>query len=457
MANLNEDLDVLGSQPLLHNLYTQITFCFPVADPSLHPKIISTLTSGLERLSKSFPWLAGQVSEVSPALFKICPYKSIPELTVNDLRNSDYPPWNELKAAGFPFSMLDENIICSRTTLPDPTAEVSPVLLLQLNWVEGGLLLSVIAAHSCTDMTGQAHIIHLLSKACYGEDFTDEEIADGNPDRANIVPLLDGSYKPGPELDNQLIKQPESQPEQIAPSAQVAEPAPSMPPPMPNCSWAYITFSASSLVALKKLASTTLPSGTPFVSTDDVLTAFLWQRISHARSSRLPASQTVRFARAVDARSYLNVSPTYPGLLQNMTYNATTLSSLLASPLGAVAADFRRELDAEDIRFRTQSLATYIRTSKESPPVSFAANIAPSSDIMLSSWAKVNCYSQDFNFGLGKPVSVRRPSFFPVEGLCYLMPKAQDGEIAAALCLRDEDLEVLRGNEEVGRYGVYVG
>ena len=56
-------------------------------------------------------------------------------------------------------------------------------------------------------------------------------------------------------------------------------------------------------------------------------------------------------------------------------------------------------------------------------------------DIMLSSWAKLDCYELDFNLGLGKPDSVRRPQFAPVESLIYLMPKTLDGEIVVGICL----------------------
>ena len=76
---------------------------------------------------------------------------------------------------------------------------------------------------------------------------------------------------------------------------------------------------------------------------------------------------------------------------------------------------------------------------------------------MLSSWAKLDCYKLDFNLGLGKPVSVRRPQFVPVESLIYLMPKRLDGEIAVGICLTCEDMEGLRADEEFAKHGRYIG
>jgi hypothetical protein len=75
----------------------------------------------------------------------------------------------------------------------------------------------------------------------------------------------------------------------------------------------------------------------------------------------------------------------------------------------------------------------------------------------VSSWSKVDCYEFDFNLGLGRPESVRRPQFSPVEGVVYLLPKALDGEIVAGLCLRDDDMEKLKVDKEFVKYGKYNG
>jgi hypothetical protein len=37
------------------------------------------------------------------------------------------------------------------------------------------------------------------------------------------------------------------------------------------------------------------------------------------------------------------------------------------------------------------------------------------------------------------------------------MPRALDGEITIAICLRDEDMERLRADEEFAKYGRYTG
>lgn len=215
----------------------------------------------------------------------------------------------------------------------------------------------------------------------------------------------------------------------------------------------------TSLTALKSLATKTitLPSG--YISTDDALSAFIWQSVIRARLPRLSPTAESTFARAVDVRRYLDIPQTYPGLVQNMAYHTYTLQKLVEEPLGGIASQLRSALDPKtsNLGHHTRALATFLNRSPDKNVISFTATLDLSADIMLSSWAKLDCYELDFNLGLAKPEAVRRPRFDPVESLIYLMPRTLDGEIAVAICLRDEDMERLRADEEFAKYARYVG
>ena len=149
----------------------------------------------------------------------------------------------------------------------------------------------------------------------------------------------------------------------------------------------------------------------------------------------------------------------YTGLVQNMTYHTYTLQELIEEPLGGVASQLRSALDPKtsSLGYNTRALATVLHRTSDKNIVDFTATLDLSADIMLSSWAKLDCYELDFNLGLGKPEAVRRPQFEPVESLVYLMPRTLDGEIAVAICLRDEDMERLRADEEFAKYGRHIG
>ena len=457
----NDFLNVLEQQPGLSRLYTQICFCFSVADASSHSAIVDTLTTGLERLSASFQWLAGQVvnegsGEGNSGTFKIEPFEKIPRLVVKDLRHdSSIPTMDALRRANFPFRMLDESIIAPRKTLPgspnEPASEPAPVFLLQATFITGGLLLTFVGQHNTMDMTGQGQIIHLLSKACHNETFTSEDVSSGNIARRNLIPLFDDSHKRDFELADQVVKPNTPLPVSSGPDGL---PAPLGPP---KSTWAYFAFHATSLAALKSLAMKTVPSG--YISTDDTLSAFIWKSITRSRLPRLTSTAVLRFARAVDARRYLGISPTYLGLMQNMAYTTYSLQKLCEEPLGVVASQLRSAVDPKtsDVGYRTRCLAAVLSRAQDKSIVDFIATLDLSADIMLSSWARLDCYELDFNFSLGKPESVRRPQFLPVESLIYLMPKTRDGDIAVGLCLRDEDMERLRADEEFAKYARYIG
>jgi trichothecene 3-O-acetyltransferase len=452
VKDVNDYLDILGQQPLL-KIYTQICFCFSVADASSHSAIINTLNNGLERLSASFPWVAGQVvnegsGEGNSGIFRIKPLEKIPRLVVKDLRHDpSIPTMESLRLANFPFTMLDETIIAPRKTLPGSSNESAldsiPVFLLQANFITGGLLLTIVGQHNAMDVTGQGQVIHLLSKACDNQEFTCEELTSGNLVRRDLIPFLDDSYKPGSELAHQIAK-----------------PTNELPTPSsPKCTWTYFIFHTTSLAALKSLATNTITVPSGYISTDDALSAFVWQSVIRARLPRLNPRAESTLARAVDVRHYLDIPLKYPGLVQNMTYHTSTLQNLLEESLGDVASHLRSALDprTSNLRYHTRALATFLNSTADKSIISMIATLDLSVDIMVSSWAKLDCYELDFNFGLGKPEAVRRPQFEPVESLIYLMPRRLDGEIAVAICLRDEDMQRLRDDEEFAKYGVYIG
>lgn len=447
--DLDEHLDVFGQQPGL-NIYTQICLCFSVADSSSYPQIIEALMSGLERLSINFPWVAGQVVNEgsgggNSGVFKIKTLGRVPRLIVKDLRNEpSMPTMDALRQAKFPFNMLDENIIAPCNTFPQNS--VWPVFFIQASFVTGGLLLTFNGNHQAVDMTGQGQIIDLLAKACGNEPFTTGELSSGNPDRRNIIPLLDDSYEQGSEIGHQLVKP--------TPSPPVTNEATSS---APECTWAYFSFPRQSLIALKSLATETVSSR--YISTDDALTAFVWQCIIRARLPRYDDTTETTLARAVDPRRYIGLPSTYPGLVQNMVYHKYTLRQLVQEPLGIVAAQLRAAVNPETSRlgYDTRALATVLSRAPDKGIVSVTACLDLSKDIMLSSWVNMDFYALDFGLGLGRPEAVRRPQFPPVESLIYCLPKRLDGGIMVGMCLRHEDMQRLRANSEFVKYTTYIG
>ncbi|KAJ5153383.1 uncharacterized protein N7482_009861 [Penicillium canariense] len=452
----NEHLDILGSNPFLYKLYTQLCLVFPGPEPSL--AITDTLRNGLDRLAEGFPWLAGTVinegaSEGVTGTFRIVPSNEKIPLIMKDVRaETSAPTMESLRKSNYPFSMLNEKLIapCLTLNLPGTTvglaATSAPVFAVQVTFITGGMLLTFAGQHNVMDMTGQGHIIDLLSKACHNQPFTAEELSIGNMDRRKTITLLDDSFNPAVELKHQMVK----------PSPPGNPSATSIPVPS---TWVYVTFSSASLEALKSLATETKTISDGFISTDDAVSAFIWKCTSRARLHRLASETESAFARAVDVRQRMGIPKTYLGMFQNMTYNRNSLQNLVQQPLGAIASQLRRKLNPNvvDLAYNTRALATFQSRSADKARTSATACVDTSSGIMLSSWAKINTYELDFNLGLGKPEVVRRPAFVPVESLVYLMPKSPTGEMAAGICLRDGDWEQLKADKEWAKYATYVG
>ncbi len=97
-----------------------------------------------------------------------------------------------------------------------------------------------------------------------------------------------------------------------------------------------------------------------FVSTDDSLTALIWQAVTRARIPRFQESHpsNVKFARAVDSRRILGIPAKYPGWVQHMTHHHYPPYKLVEAPLGVIVANFRAALEPAELSFRSRALAT---------------------------------------------------------------------------------------------------
>ena len=246
---------------------------------------------------------------------------------------------------------------------------------------------------------------------------------------------------------------------QVTPELDENHVAPAHQPPMTGCRWEYFSFSASSLAELKAKATKDIPEGGPtFVSTDDALTALIWQGVTRARGlhENLDAKGSI-CARAIDVRPYLGLPLNYPGLMQNETYTKASPRELKNSSLGALASRLRQDLIGEDLKSDTQALITLMTHDSDKGKYFLARGIDWTRDTMISSWSKVDGYNMDFGLGV-KPKCVKRPRFNPVPGLIFMMPRRGDGEISVAVCLHGHEMDKMNNPEgEWRKYATYVG
>ncbi|KAF7554669.1 hypothetical protein G7046_g6747 [Stylonectria norvegica] len=460
-------LDILGQHQRINRLYTQITLCFstPEDPPSLQTRldgITDTLSQGLSQLSTAFTWTRGTVvREHGEFKIKLAEPPFHPRFRINDLRgNPSFRTWDALNRKYFPFGMLDEELIAPCKTMVSAGEEL-PVLLVQANFIEGGLLLTINAQHGSMDMRGQGQISHLLAKACRGEAFAAEEVEVGNLHRKNHIPLLeevvdDEHTHPGKDTSQEKYETPAQDARGSTGTTAISQ---------PHLVWAYLAFPASSLSSLKALATKSLPPD-KFVSTDDVLTAFIWQAITRARQTHLQqdghgSSPAATLTRNVDVRRHFDLPSTYPGLVTTATSHTYPVDELVANgDLGSIASSLRAALGRDSLIYNARLQATNISRDRDAAgKKSIAATSTPSLDVRVSSWAKEEFYNLDFGPLLGKPRVVRRPRFVDGarEGLVYFLPKDREGEIVVGVCLRIGDLERLKADEVFKGWWRWIG
>ena len=311
------------------------------------------------------------------------------------------------------------------------------------------------------DMNGLGQTICLLAKTCRGEPLTDQELSDANQDRQNAVPLLPDDYVPGEEARYFTFPPaPTASEDQLQ-----AEPEPgSAPESKPK--WANISFSPSSLSKLKALATSDLassPVSVPYISTNDVLSAFFWRIISQVRSHRLaPTDRPSELNRQLSARKLLGLSDGYQGHMTASTH--THLKDPHEMLLGEVSARLRRDLsDTETLRFSVRAMATCLTRLQaqgaDTRTIGYGATLDPNHDLVLSSYAEIKVTTPQANFGsvLGTAVAARRPDVNPFPCIIYVMPKDRDRGMTCSVCLRGDDMAVLRGLAEFREFAEYIG
>ncbi len=126
------------------------------------------MRNAFARLMDAIPWIAGTVTYVKHEhqhgrLAITAPWKTVDDLlTVNNL---DYLDYTKMKAEHFPMKYLR-----GEEVWPQADRTERPTMQAQINFIQGGILLSVRAPHSVTDGHGLLVMINVWAAYCRGED-----------------------------------------------------------------------------------------------------------------------------------------------------------------------------------------------------------------------------------------------------------------------------------------------
>ncbi|KAL9028437.1 MAG: hypothetical protein Q9196_003198 [Gyalolechia fulgens] len=425
--------------------------CFPLA-PELDR---STVTGALQRaaaaLVEAIPILAGQVvhrkdenSHVpSSGTFQVIPYHHPTGSPVQVKILNDFVSYEELRAAKSPASMLDAKVLAPQKGFPEHYggSDVTPVWMVQANFIPGGLLLCFSGMHNVMDGTGLGQVIKMFASLCRGETLSPEELQFMNLDRTRLPVALKPSQSSM------------SHPEVAAKADQPKSDASASPPPSV---WSYVNISDAKLKELKAQSSRDLSSGVRWVSTNDAVVAWFWRAIAKARSSRAGPDKSTKLLRAISGRQLLEppLPKTYMGNVITCAFHKVSLRDLIEQPLSQTAQDIRKATTGIDDHY-VRSFAALINAEPDKNNITFPMD-DPDLDLVFSSWATLPVY-EGFGSTIGFPDYVRRPTSPPWTGLCYIMPKRPDGSLDLALALREDDMVKLRNDEQFAAVADYIG
>ncbi|KAL8761495.1 MAG: hypothetical protein Q9184_002374 [Pyrenodesmia sp. 2 TL-2023] len=423
--------------------------CFPLASDIERSKVIQTLQDAATALLKAIPILAGQVVNhkdenvqvPNSGTFQVEPYHHPNDspLRINVL--DDFVSYAQLRDSKAPASLLNGALTAPMKGYPDHygDSDVTPVIVIRANLIPGGLLLCFAGMHNCMDGTGLGHVIRLFASLCRGEALSKGDLEAANMDRSQL-PV---SLKPG----QSPMLHPEMTPNADATHKHDAQDAPASV-------WSYLRIRPSILKELKNGASRELTSG--WVSTNDVVTAWLWKAVTKARSSHIDVEKGTTLLRAVTGRRVLEppLPESYLGNNVMCASHKIPVKELMESPLSKITQAVRRATSAIDDHY-VRSLATLIREEPDRNKITFFVE-APDRDLLVSSWASVPVY-EAFGHLLGRPEYVRRPTSPPWTGCCYIMPKHPDGSFELLLSLREDDMLRLKNDEEFAAAAEYIG
>ena len=475
MTDEEQYADVLGQFPILKT-YHNVTALFPLKENTPRDSVVQALQDGIDRLVTKIPWLADQVinegkTTRSSGIFKLAPWpSSVPPnkiLRVKD-RSDLVPKYEHIIKAKGPISLLDENILCPVPGFPlsynESDIDPAPVVIVQANFIEGGLLLNFSFQHNIMDMTGLFTFMSHLATTTQRMEISAQAIKNANLERRKVVPLFGPSDGPIRDHDHLVIRKstdilPLYSKEPTA--THITQPA----LPVRPATWVYFRISMTFVAEIKATASAgdsdcqpRLPTTAPvsFVSTNDALSAFYWKRLSTVRLRNGHGPSAVsKFSRAIDARKAVAVPREYMGQLVYFAATFLSLKEITESSLSAIAHRLRTDLNDVNNAYSVRSYATFLASVQDKSTLAYGGRFNRDLDVGSSS-GTLAPMALDFGPVMGSPDILRRPNSAPLPGCLYFFP-LEDNYLPILVCLKPEEVDGLIADSEWSRVAELIG
>jgi hypothetical protein len=435
--------DAISQFPFL-NGYTHILRVFDCSQDTARDHIVSEVQSAFDQIKERIPWLGGHVATINGVVQSIpWPSDSLPSCVQRKDADDVLPSFADIMEAGGPVSMFPGEHIVPCPGLPAPhgiTGQPVPVAMLSVIFLRGGLLLLTTLHHQFMDAAALSILWDLLAAVMNGDPdaIPDGTIEQANRDRTRVIPLLRPDE---PVKDYSHLLRPEGF---------------ALCPPPPTV-WCTFRIPLATLPQIKELAgSRDSPGWDPdisYISRNDALSAFAWQRISIIRlaNGRRP-NQISKFGRAVDLRRAVGVPDTYMGQMIGHAATRLSLGEVAAAPLARLACALRRNLEDATTEWAVRSYATFVARHDKNKLL-YGGVYNPDLDIGASSMFRMEQGYRPIRMGiLGESKMFRKPDVAPIPGCMYFFPSDNDQDMQLVLCMTREDLAGLVKDTEWSKY-----
>ncbi|CAG9987580.1 unnamed protein product [Clonostachys byssicola] len=441
--------------------------CFPLENGADYHEVYDKLRIGLAHTIRSIPWIAGVIgpeegSEISKNRIQIVESlsslsfwsvhtqpsisylsrtsqltPSLPLPSYRDLTDV-LPPYDDLKADGFPLSRLSTDDVGPIGVMAEPP---QPVMKAQANFVKGGLLLSVGIHHAAGDATALDTIIGIWAQNTAAASGCSSFSTYDSPSH-DREPLMNGiSGAP-------LSHFPEYQ---LIPASQL--PPAQMSPQLPSLVTHVFCFSPQTLAELKSSAAA--------FSTNDALCAFLWSRMTVARWTGEASStqddttnkaSSMWYAINIRSRTSPPLPPTYlgNGSMCTTTEPLTAATLLGENGLKQAATAIRKSLVAFNSPNRVPLTIGLLGSRPDPTDFKLLFNAFLGPNVVATSWTDVKVYERNWG-ALGFIDSMRVPGEGS-DGNIIILPRLRDGSLEIVVGLESEAMSRLLADEAFNKF-----
>ncbi|KAL4928188.1 transferase [Aspergillus undulatus] len=457
---LSEDVIKLSAlDQQIMRFYAKTVLIFELDSAKKPEDIVHHLKQGLSVALSEIPDFAATVALVPGSQRKelelrLGPESGVPFKVVDQTKQSSwvYGSYSDLAAKHYPTSDIPHDILFIQQ--PSPGADGVPAAFLQVNIVEGGVILAVSWHHSVCDARGvgvltDAWARHTKTSIAQGKPDLPATPAEGTRDRWRLDHgLEDATIDHLPEYTIDSSARDDSTGTHLLDREQPVT------TPFTVSTW---YFSDASLKNLRTaLAQAETDKGTQFTKVEAV-SALVWKHMSIARQldQKYPDGSSL-FTTRLDFRS--RTKPPFPDTFIGNINEPTARVRMPLAEICTLASPNSLATLATAVRSATettteQSMRTLIGLVNSAPAVTDIAwkyNYFPGPDLGVTDLSNLEAMKQSWGAGLGEPACIR--SYSRETGLLYLFPQDKEGGFEIQIQCENEAVDALKGDEGFNKY-----